>query len=139
MRKLKGLYEALWGLLALCLLCCFPLRGVARDNAPYLPKKPVVADSILDYMFHSASIYLREVKGYKGDLYLKGHLKVHKQNRIIKYVPSMFRLEKGIMIIFMSLSVSCNIRLLPFTTGRSGQYLRLSPAPEGRYSTLWTT
>ena len=96
MRKLKGLYEALWGLLALCLLCCFPLRGVARDNAPYLPKKPVVADSILDYMFHSASIYLREVKGYKGDLYLKGHLKVHKQNRIIKYVPSMFRLEKGI-------------------------------------------
>ena len=30
----------------------------------------------------------------------------------------------------MSLSVSCNIRLLPFTTGRSGQYLRLSPAPE---------
>ena len=96
MRKLKGLYEALWGLLALCLLCCFPLRGVARDNAPYLPKKPVVADSILDYMFHSASIYLREVKGYKGDLYLKGHLKVHKQNRIIKYVPSMFRLQKGV-------------------------------------------
>ena len=47
-------------------------------------------------MFHSASIYSHEVKGYKGDLYLKGHLKVHKQNRIIKYVPSMFRLEKGI-------------------------------------------
>lgn len=139
MRKLKGLYEALWGVLVLCLLCCFPLRGVARDNAPYLPKKPVVADSILDYMFHSASIYSREVKGYKGDLYLKGHLKVHKQNRIIKYVPSMFRLEKGINDYFMSLSVSCNIRLLPFMTGRSGQYLRLFPAPEGRYSTLWTT
>ena len=138
MRKLKGLYEALWGLLALCLLCCFPLRGVARDNAPYLPKKPVVADSILDYMFHSASIYLREVKGYKGDLYLKGHLKVHKQNRIIKYVPSMFRLQKGVREYLLE-SVSCNIRLLPFTTGRSGQYLRLSPAPEGRYSTLWTT
>jgi hypothetical protein len=50
----------------------------------------------MEHMFHSASIYSHEVKGYKGDLYLKGHLKVHKQNRIIKYVPSMFRLEKGI-------------------------------------------
>ena len=83
MRKLKGLYAALWGLLALCLLCGFPQQGRARDNAPYLPKKPVVADSILEHMFHSASIYSREVKRYKGDLYLKGHLKVHKQNRII--------------------------------------------------------
>ena len=67
MRKLKGLYEALWGELALYLLCCFPLRGVARDNAPYLPKKPVVADSILEHKFHSASIYSHEVKGNKRD------------------------------------------------------------------------
>lgn len=127
------------GLAGIVLAVLFPTaRGGARQcSVP--SEKPVVADSILDYMFHSASIYLREVKGYKGDLYLKGHLKVHKQNRIIKYVPSMFRLEKGINDYFMSLSVSCNIRLLPFTTGRSGQYLRLSPAPEGRYSTLWTT
>ena len=96
MRKLKGLYAALWGLLMACLLSGFPRQGMARDNAPALPKKPVVADSILKHMFYSASIYSREVKGYKGDLYLKGHLKVHKQNRIIKYVPSMFRLEKGV-------------------------------------------
>lgn len=96
MRKLKGLYVALWGLLMVCLLSGFPRQGIARDNAPALPKKPVVADSIMEHMFHSASIYSHEVKGYKGDLYLKGHLKVHKQNRIIKYVPSMFRLEKGI-------------------------------------------
>lgn len=139
MRKLKGLYVALWGLLMVCLLSGFPRQGMARDNAPALPKKPVVADSIMEHMFHSASIYSHEVKGYKGDLYLKGHLKVHKQNRIIKYVPSMFRLEKGINDYFMSLSVNCNIRLLPFMTERSGQYLRLSPALEGRYSTLWTT
>ena len=27
---------------------------------------------------------------------LKGRLQIHKQNRIIKYVPSMFRFEKGV-------------------------------------------
>lgn len=76
MRKLKGLYAALWGLLIVCLFSGFPHQGMARDNAPALPKKPVVADSILKYMFHSASIYSREVKGYKGDLYLKAHLQI---------------------------------------------------------------
>ena len=96
MRRLKSLYVVLWGLLAICLLVGFPRQGMARDNAPSLPWKPLVADSILEHMFHAASIYSREVKSYKADLYLKGHLTVHKQNRIIRYVPSMFRLEKGI-------------------------------------------
>lgn len=29
-------------------------------------------------------------------MYLKGQLQIHKQNRIIRYIPSMFRLEKGV-------------------------------------------
>ena len=44
------------GLAGIVLAVLFPTARGARDNAPYLPKKPVVADSILDYMFHSASI-----------------------------------------------------------------------------------
>lgn len=96
MRIGKALYGVLWGLWVVCLLAGVPQRGMARDNAPALPLKPLVPDSVLERMFHSASIYSHEVKSYKADLYLKGHLTVHKQNRIIRYVPSMFRLEKGV-------------------------------------------
>lgn len=96
MRIGKALYAVLWGLWALCLLGGIPQRGMARDNTLTLPLEPMVPDSILRYMFQAASIYSHEVKGYKAELYLKGHLTVHKQNRIIRYVPSMFRLEKGI-------------------------------------------
>ena len=63
---------------------------------PSYLSKPHVTDSVLSHIFHSASVYAQEVGEYKADLYLKGRLQIHKQNRIIKYVPSMFRFEKGV-------------------------------------------
>lgn len=127
------------GSAGIVLAVLFPTaRGGARQcSVP--SEKPVVADSILDYMFHSASIYSHEVKGYKGDLYLKGHLKVHKQNRIIKYVPSMFRLEKGINDYFHE-SISELQYTAPAIYDRKVRAISTTfPVPEGRYSTLWTT
>lgn len=53
-------------------------------------------DSILTHIFNAANFYASEVEEYKAELYLKGLLKIHKRNRIIKYIPSMFRLEKGV-------------------------------------------
>ena len=47
-------------------------------------------DSILTHIFNAANFYASEVEEYKAELYLKGLLKIHKRNRIIKYIPSMF-------------------------------------------------
>ena len=38
----------------------------------------------------------RIIDEYKADLYIKGKVKVHKRNHLIRYVPSMFRFEKHI-------------------------------------------
>lgn len=51
---------------------------------------------MLSQIFKAADVHANTVKDYKGELYLKGRMKVHKQNRIIKYLPSMFRLEKEV-------------------------------------------
>mgnify|MGYP006878175238 FL=1 len=74
----------------------FATEARGGDNMPSYLSKPHVTDSVLSHIFHSASVYAQEVGEYKADLYLKGRLQIHKQNRIIKYVPSMFRFEKGV-------------------------------------------
>ena len=83
----------------LLVLFLFVIFGKAHANDVFINNrlnKPYVSDSILEHIFQSANIYATKVKSYQADLYLKGKMQIHKQNRIIKYVPSMFRLEKGI-------------------------------------------
>ena len=83
-------------LLAVLALCftVVPARGeTAGRGERYSQAAP---DSVLARMFDASAAHSVKVKDYKCELYLKGHLKVHKQNRIIKYLPSMFRLEKGV-------------------------------------------
>ena len=83
----------------LLVLFLFIFLGKAHANDVFINNrlnKPYVPDSILENIFQSAGIYATKVKSYQADLYLKGKMQIHKQNRIIKYVPSMFRLEKGI-------------------------------------------
>ncbi|MBQ8608087.1 MAG: hypothetical protein IJ417_07875, partial [Bacteroidaceae bacterium] len=41
-------------------------------------------------------IYSQAIKGYESDVYMRGNFKVHKQNQLIRFVPSMFRLNKDI-------------------------------------------
>ena len=60
----------------------------------------------------------RIIDEYKADLYIKGKVKVHKRNHLIRYVPSMFRFKNTSMIILWSLLVSCIIRPLIYTTVR---------------------
>lgn len=89
-RILKFMY------LLLVLCCMIPVIGKSENIVSLFPKNRIVPDSILDKMYASASIYSNEVKGYKANLYLKGIITVHKKNRIIKYIPSMFKLEDSI-------------------------------------------
>ena len=81
-------------LIILCLL--FPLAGFAKREKVSIPDKPAVSDSILQCIFQFSPFYSRIIDEYKADLYIKGKLKVHKRNHLIRYVPSMFRFEKHI-------------------------------------------
>ena len=74
----------------------FPLGMMAKDSKVSLPDKPVVPDSILQNIFQFSPFYSKIVDEYKADLYLKGKVLVHKSNKLVKYIPSMFRLEDGI-------------------------------------------
>lgn len=94
--KRNRLFYALIHAMLFSALFILPTPIVAENIISLVPKKAVVPDSILDKIFDFSRIYSDSIKEYKGDLYLKGLFKVHHQNRIMKYLPSMFRLEKGI-------------------------------------------
>ena len=74
----------------------FPLSIVAQETDGRTPEKPHVPDSILQNLFQFSPFYSRIVDEYKADLYMKGKVKVHKTNKLVKYIPSMFRLEEGV-------------------------------------------
>lgn len=72
------------------------LPAQAGWNRTAMPDKPVVSDSILQCIFQFSPFYSRIIDEYKAELYLKGKLKVHKRNHLIRYVPSMFRFERDV-------------------------------------------
>ena len=94
--KKDSFFNIILGFLLVFMVFLNPIPGMSDNAITLVPKKTAVPDSLLEKMFHSASRYSELVKEYKCDLYLKGHFKVHHQNRLMRYLPSMFRLEKGI-------------------------------------------
>ena len=74
----------------------FPLSLMAEENRTLISDKPHVPDSILQNIFEFSPFYSKIVDEYKADVYIKGRVKVHKSNKLVKYIPSMFRLEKGV-------------------------------------------
>ena len=82
---------ALWFLFLL-----FPSVLMAEEGNSRVPDRPLVPDSILQNIFQFSPFYSRIVDEYKADLYIKGRVKVHKSNKLVRYIPSMFRLEKGV-------------------------------------------
>ena len=98
MRRVKILY-IIRCMAFLVGLFVFSLSGFCTDYGYGLLRrkyKPSIQHYVLTHMFDSAASYAHKIKDYKCDLYLKGHLHVHKSNRIIKYVPSMFKLKRGV-------------------------------------------
>ena len=80
-----------------CMVLLTPLVGVcAEENKTQSFDKPLVPDSILRNVFQFSPFYSKIVDEYKADLYMKQRVKVHQQNKLVRYIPSMFRLEKGI-------------------------------------------
>ena len=77
-------------------LLLFPLSLMAEENKTVVSYKPLVPDSILQNIFEFSPFYSKIVDEYKADVYIKGRVRVHKSNKLVKYIPSMFRLEKGV-------------------------------------------
>ena len=83
-------------MVVLCAILLFPLSLWTEENKGPIPDKPLVPDSILNNIFEFSPFYSKIVDEYKADLYLKGRVQVHKSNKLVRYIPSMFRLEKGV-------------------------------------------
>lgn len=73
-----------------------PLSMYADEGKNSVVNKPFVPDSILQNIFQFSPFYSRIVDEYQADLYMKGRVKVHKSNKLVSYVPSMFSLEDGV-------------------------------------------
>lgn len=80
----------------MALLLLFSLPMEAEEKGRHLPDKPVVGDTLIQHIYQSAHRYSQIVEEYMAQLYIKERLEIHKGNRLIRYVPSMYRFEKGI-------------------------------------------
>lgn len=99
MQRIYGVNKIIGWMLMMLLMSITPIQGKGMNNdseriRPVLKKD--VPDSVMNHVLHSALIYSNKIASYKADLYLKGHFSILKQNKLIRYIPSMFRLEKGI-------------------------------------------
>ena len=70
-------------------------NGKAND-AIYSFDKKSVGDSIMNHVRIFAPLYETIVSEYRAGLYIKGRMDIKKKNFILRYVPSMFSLQKGV-------------------------------------------
>ena len=99
MRIIHLLYMALlrWWVVMLLLLLPCAVQGITNpvESGGDL-RKEAVPDSVMRHVLASALVYSDKVSAYKAELYLKGHFSILKQNKLVRFIPSMFRFEKGI-------------------------------------------
>ncbi|MEO3421205.1 DUF5686 family protein [Bacteroides xylanisolvens] len=81
------------------ILCLFSFisKGAANNYImnPYTHQE-ISADSIIERVMTFAPLYETIVSDYRANLYIKGKMDIQKKNFILRYVPSMFRLQKGV-------------------------------------------
>lgn len=81
----------------ICVLTFLNLPYARADYVPYVYRGRVIsADSIMDKVIFFAPLYEKIVDSYKADLYIKGRVNVRKQNKLMRFIPTMFRLQKGV-------------------------------------------
>ena len=50
----------------------------------------------MDKVIFFAPFYERVVDEYKAELYIKGWANISKKNHLLRFIPSMFRMKKGV-------------------------------------------
>lgn len=82
--------------LLLCFLFSFIPKGMANSVIDPLTKQHVLVDSIISKVIQFAPFYETIVSDYRADLYIKSKLNVKKKNFMFRYLPSMFRMKRGV-------------------------------------------
>lgn len=80
----------------LLLLFSFAQEGRATSVSDPYGGKPVSADSIMSHVMNFAPFYEKIVKDYRAELYIKGKLNIKKKNFMFRYLPVLFRMQKGV-------------------------------------------
>lgn len=70
-------------------------RLIHSTNLFHRNKTLSVTDSVMKQAQEKAVYYRHQVKEFKAQTYLKGTVELNKQNLLLRYVPFMFRLQKG--------------------------------------------
>lgn len=80
---------------AVLLLLMFSASVVAATSHPD-GRKEGLADSIMQKVTFFAPHYEKLIDSYKAELYVKGRVNLRKKNILLRFVPSMFRVRKGV-------------------------------------------
>ncbi|MEG0456415.1 MAG: DUF5686 family protein, partial [Bacteroides sp.] len=59
-------------------------------------RNQLLADSIVSCAMNFAPFYENIVKEYRAELYIKGKIDIKKKNLMFRYLPTLFRLQKGV-------------------------------------------
>lgn len=87
-------YKLIW-ILVLVLFLLVP-KGRANSVLNPYTSKPITVDSILHNVMTFTPFYEKIVNDYRADLYIKGKLNIRKKNFMFRYLPKMFRMQKGV-------------------------------------------
>ena len=71
-------------------------EAAAKDISNIYGKRGVSADSIMEKVIFFAPFYESIVNEYRAELYIKGRVNIRKKNHIIRFLPTMFRIRKGV-------------------------------------------
>lgn len=71
-------------------------EAAAKDIPNIYGKRGVSADSIMEKVIFFAPFYESIVNEYRAELYIKGRVNIRKKNHIIRFLPTMFRIRKGV-------------------------------------------
>ena len=87
-------YKLIW-ILVLVLFLLVP-KGRANSVLNLYTSEPITVDSILHNVMTFTPFYEKIVNDYRADLYIKGKLNIRKKNFMFRYLPKMFRMQKGV-------------------------------------------
>lgn len=76
-------------------LLCFS-EAMGKDVPNVYGKRGISADSIMEKVIFFAPFYESIVDEYRAELYIKGRVNIRKKNHIIRFLPTMFRVRKGV-------------------------------------------
>lgn len=79
------------------LIHCQFTKGNPKDSPPPDGMPPhVPVEVIMDKTIGTAPVHRNIIEEYTANMYTKGRINIRKSNLLINYIPSMFKLKKGV-------------------------------------------